>query len=101
MNGCSRSWHSGSSRLSTVKEPFYSGAAVAEALRHAKEHADLYHAVLSGAAGAEARAGFTAGLEEIVTELFTEMNKAARHTSAPVPVSFASATFSGAMFGHG
>lgn len=82
--------------LIPLEEPIYSGAAVAEVLRHAKEHADLYRATLSGAAGSEARAAFTAALQEIVTAALAELSRRFG-TAPPVPVSFVSATFSGAL----
>jgi hypothetical protein len=52
--------------------------------------------VLSGAAGSEARAAFTAALQEIVTEALAELSKRFG-TAPPVPFSFVSATFSGAL----
>lgn len=82
--------------LLSTEGPFYSQAAVSEAFRHAEEHADLYRAALSGAAGSSARTAFTTAFQEVVTESLAKSNE--RFDSTPrIPPDVVSTTFAGAL----
>jgi hypothetical protein len=76
--------------------PVATGAAFAEALRHADEHRDLYRLVLSGEGGAAARAEIIAAFRATGTEILSGL--AQLNGSEPrLPMALVTAAVAGAL----
>ena len=73
----------------------YSGAAAAQIIRHAGEHADLYRLVLSGDGGPGPRRQLIDTLTQAVATVFHGVDGPAR--PMPIPMSMTAPAFTGAL----